>query len=289
MPAELLLDTSSLLYRAFFALPSSLVDTTGQPINAVHGYLDMSAQLYRAQRPARLLHVFDHDWRPAPRVLAYAGYKANRAPDPDGLMPQFDLLRALLDVLGETLVEAPGWEADDAIGTYCAQAPRDSQFAIVTGDRDLLQLVHDGANGPQVRVLFTLKGVKKLRVFDEAAVQAAYGIPAARYADFAVLRGDPSDGLPGVPGVGEKTAQALVSRYASLEALLADADSQPPRLRARLLESATYLEAMRDVVPVRRDVALLVQPGTLDEAVLGQLGERNRLAGAIARLRAARD
>jgi 5'-3' exonuclease len=285
-PRELLLDTSSLLYRAFFALPQSLVGGDGQPINAVHGYLDMTAHLYREQRPGHLIHVFDHDWRPAPRVAAYAGYKAQRPPDPEALPPQFDLLRALLAALGETLAESPGWEADDAIGTRCAQAPPDAEVAIVTGDRDLLQLVRD--DGPQVRVLFTVKGVKQLARFDAAAVQAAYGVPPERYVDFAILRGDPSDGLPGVKGVGEKTAQSLVARYASLDALLADLPSQPPKLAANLEAARAYIAAMREIVPVRRDVAVALDPGALDEARLAELGERHRLAGAIQRLRAAR-
>ncbi len=155
---------------------------------------------------------------------------------------------------------------------------------IVTGDRDLLQLVRDDV---PVRVLFTTRGVSALTPFDEAAVLARYGVPARRYVDFAILRGDPSDGLPGVKGVGEKTARALVARYPSLDALLADPAAQPPRLAASLAASRDYLEAMQAVVPVRTDVDVRTWSGSWDDAHLTDLGERFRLNGPIRRLRAA--
>ena len=229
MPHQLLLDTSSLMYRAFFALPQSISDSDGNPVNALHGYLDMTANLLRDQQPDRLIHVFDHDWRPAARVEAYPDYKAARAADPESvpptLQPQFDQLPALLDALGQTRAEAEGWEADDAIGALCQQAPPGDRVDVVTGDRDMLQLIHDGDGSgdgehPTIRVLYTVRGVSELAEFDATAVEAKYNVPPSRYVDFATLRGDPSDGLPGVAGVGEKTAAKLIGQYESLDALL---------------------------------------------------------------------
>lgn len=282
---RLLLDTSSVLYRAFFALPTSITAPDGSPVNAVRGYLDMTARLVADRRPHDVVHVLDDDWRPAPRVAAFPGYKAERAPDPEGLPAQFSLLSAVLDAVGHTQVHAPGWEADDAIGALCVAAGGDERIDVVTGDRDLLQLVRD----PHVRVLFTVKGVSELTVFDEAAVLERYGVPAGRYVDFAILRGDPSDGLPGVPGVGPKTAADLVNAYPDLEALLADARSQTPRLAQRLAAAGEYMAAMRSVVPVATDVTLETRPGTRDDAALDDLAERHNLEGPINRLREALD
>jgi 5'-3' exonuclease len=284
---SLLLDTSSLAYRAFFALPASITDDAGQPVNAVRGYLDMTANLVRDHRPDEVVHCYDDDWRPAPRVAAYDGYKSARAPDPEGLPPQFDLLRAVLDAFGACQAEAPGWEADDAIGALVEAAEVGDRFDIVTGDRDLIQLVRDG--DPAVRVLFTVKGVKELAVFDVAGVRAKYGIDPDRYVDFATLRGDPSDGLPGVKGVGEKTARDLVRRYSSLDALVADAAAQPPALARRLREAAGYLAAMRAVVPVRWDVEVKVQRPSRDDALLDELATRHKIETPVKRLREALD
>ncbi|MDQ3855557.1 MAG: 5'-3' exonuclease [Chloroflexota bacterium] len=290
----LLLDTSSLMYRAFFALPQSIADAEGNPVNAVHGYLDMTARLVAGHRPARVIHVYDHDWRPAQRVEAFAGYKAHRPADPDALPPQFALLRRVLEALGETQAEAPGWEADDAIAALCARAPSGGRVDIVTGDRDLLQLVAD----PRVRVLFTVRGVSELAEFDGAAVLEKYGVPARRYTELAVLRGDPSDGLPGVKGVGEKTATALVQAYPDLNALLEDAAREEPvgaplarsrKLSAALREAKDYITQMSHVVPVREDVETRVWAPPRDEAALQQLSERGGLGGPLRRLQAARD
>lgn len=282
----LLLDTSSLMYRAFFALPTSIRDDEGRAVNAVHGYLDMTSRLLHDRHPDRVWHVLDDDWRPADRVAAYAGYKADRAEDPEELPWQFDLLRDVLDASGAAVAWAPGWEADDAIGVFAAQAVAGGggSTEIVTGDRDLLQLVHD----PVVRVLFTRRGVSRLDEFDERAVLDAYGVPASRYVDFAVLRGDPSDGLPGLPGVGEKTARRLVAAYPDLAALAADADAQTPRLAAAIRSAGEYLEAMRAVVPVRTDVPVETRTGEPDDDRLDALAAAHRLGGAVGRLRAAR-
>lgn len=286
MVTRLLLDTSSLMYRAFFALPTSITDGR-RPVNAVRGYLDMTARLVASRRPDEVGHVLDDDWRPAGRVEAWGGYKSDRDAEPADLTPQFDLLREVLSVLGERVVYAPGWEADDAIGVLCAQALADDRVEVVTGDRDLLQLVRD--DGPVVRVLYTVKGVSELVEFDESEVEARHGVPPARYVDYATLRGDPSDGLPGVKGVGEKTARGLVARYRSLDDLVADAAALTPRLSEQITAAQDYLVAMRAVVPVRTDVAITVDDGRPDPDAAAALAEARNLEGPIARLREARD
>jgi 5'-3' exonuclease len=277
------------MYRAFFSVPASIVGRDRKPVNAVHGYLDMTARLYDRLHPDDCVHVFDNDWRPAPRVAIYDGYKSTRQPDPEGLPEQFDLLRSVLDAAGLAHAESPGWEAEDAIGALAARGGRGDRFDIVTGDRDLLQLVRD----PAVRVLFTLKGVSELGEFDEAGVLAKYGVPASRYADFAILRGDPSDSLPGVRGVGEKTARALVNAYDSLDSLLreANAERRSPgplqgagRLVATLRDSGDYLAAMRTIVPIRTDVDVEVTRAKGDDDVLEELAKVHRLAGPLERL-----
>ena len=279
---QLLLDTSSLLYRAFFGLPTSIKDPSGRAVNAVHGYLDMTARLYALRTPDIIVHVFDDVYVPAARAQAYPPYKAHRPEDPPELPPQFDLLKDVLDAFALDRAWAPEWEADDAIAALCASADPNDEIGIVTGDRDLLQLVRDAS--PIVRVLFTVKGVTDLAQFDESAVLEKYGVPASRYVDFAILRGDPSDGLPGVSGVGEKTARRLVQAYSSLDALLDDAGSHPKRLAERLAQSRAYVAAMRDVVPVRPDVAVTRERGERDADRLESLAQERRLGGPIRRL-----
>jgi 5'-3' exonuclease len=289
MTTHLLLDTSSLMFRAFFSVPVTVVGRDRKPVNAVHGYLDMTGRLIERVRPDECVHVFDNDWRPAPRVAEYDGYKAQRAPDPEGLPEQFELLREVLEAMGLPHAESPGWEAEDAIGALAARGGRGDRFDVVTGDRDLLQLVHD----PEVRVLFTVRGVSELREFDEAGVLEHYGVPASRYADFATLRGDPSDGLPGVRGVGEKTARTLVTAYGSLDELLdeARAERRRPgplrgagRLVATLRDSQEYLDAMSRVVPIRTDVDVEVTRAEPDPERLEELARSHRLVGPVQRL-----
>ena len=246
----------------------------------------MTARLASTYRPDRLIHVFDHDWRPAPRVAAYPAYKVDRPDDPPALPPQFAILRDVLAAYGAMQAEAPGWEADDAIAALCIRAPAGQRIDIVTGDRDLLQLVRDDTGAATIRVLLTVRG-GEMAVFDPAAVMAKYGVPPERYADFATLRGDPSDGLPGVKGIGEKTARTLIGQYADLDALLANVDALAPRIAANLRDAAPYLAAMRQVVPLRTDVDVTLAIGEHDEARLADFGARYRLAGPIARLQAA--
>jgi 5'-3' exonuclease len=290
MAHRMLLDTSSLMFRAFFSTPTSVRDRRGRPINAVHGYLGMTSYLLRERDPDEVVHCYDADWRPPARVAEYDGYKANRPPDPEGLPDQFEVLRGMLDALGVAQAEAPGWEAEDAIGCLCARAKRSDRIDIVTGDRDLIQLVRD----PAVRVLFTLRGVSELAVYDEAGVLAKFGVPPDRYVDFAILRGDPSDGLPGVRGVGEKTARALVQAYPSLDSMVADAAApertgaplrRSPSLRASLRDAADYIATMRRVVPIRTDLEVTTWRSEGDAALVDRLAERHRLTGPVRGLR----
>lgn len=283
MAYRLLLDTSSLFYRAYFALPTSIKAADGTPVNALRGYLDMTARLISSHQPDEVLHVRDDEECPAPRMAAYPSYKQHRPPMPEGLAEQFALLWPVVAALGMDMVDSEGWEADDAIGTLCARARPGDRVEIVTGDRDLIQLVRDA--DPSVRLLFTLKGVSELGAFDEAAVRAKYGMPPSRYAEFATLRGDPSDGLPGVKGVGEKTALQLVQAYDSLDALYADLLSQPPGLARKLSDARQYVRDMREVVPVRCDVGLRRSAGARDDAVLDQIAERWNLEAPLRRIR----
>ncbi|MDP8956984.1 MAG: 5'-3' exonuclease [Actinomycetota bacterium] len=289
---RLLLDTSSLMYRAYFALPRTITNKDGQPVNALHGYLDMCSQLIRDRKPTTVVHCFDNDWRPARRVAAYKGYKATRAVDPEGLPEQFEVLHELIEAAGMARAEAKGWEAEDAIGSLCSRAKNKDAFEIVTGDRDLIQCVRD----PHVKVLFTRRGVSQLDLLDEAGVEAKYGVPPSRYADFAILRGDPSDELPGIKGVGEVMARALVRTYPSLEALQQDAlaprsQAGPLRsaagLKAKIRDATGYLAAMQEVVPIRTDLDVDVVEGKNDDDRLDQLAERYRLTGPVRRLREA--
>jgi 5'-3' exonuclease len=291
---RLLLDVSSLTYRAFFAMPDTVTAPDGAPVNAVHGYLDMVTRLIATRRPDEVVHVYDHDWRPVARTDIYPGYKSTRPPEPEAITRQFELLRTILDRTGLLQAETVGWEAEDAIGAFAVEARKEDRIEIVSGDRDLIQVVRD----PVVKLLYTLRGVSELAEYDEAGVLAKYAVPASRYIDFAILRGDPSDALPGVRGVGEKTARELVNAYDSLDDLLADAAQTHPRagplkgkpaLRARILEAREYIEAMRRLVPVNATAPLSVWSGERDDDALRALAEEHGLKGPAQRLLAALD
>jgi 5'-3' exonuclease len=291
---QLLLDVSSLMYRAFFAWGRELRSPGGRPVGAVHGYLDMVTRLIVSRRPDEVVHAYDHEWRPVARTDMYAGYKANRAPDPEDLPEQFPMLRQVLDLAGMAQAMTRGWEAEDAIGAICADASASDRIEIVSGDRDLIQLVRD----PTVKLLFTLRGVSELLELDEAGVLEKYGVPAARYLDFAILRGDASDGLPGVRGVGEKTARGLVQAYGSLDELLADARSSAPKpgpmkgkpaLRVRVAEAAKYVATMQLLVPVNAVAPIDRWQGERDDEGLTALAEELALRGPVKRLLAALD
>jgi 5'-3' exonuclease len=290
----MLLDAASLYYRAFYGVPETMTAPDGTPVNAVRGLLDMMSRLLRARPPGQLVACLDASWRPAFRVAAIPSYKAHRAnPDgteqaPEALTAQIPVIEQVLAAAGVAMAAAAGYEADDVIGTLTARAA--GPVDVVTGDRDLFQLVDD-ARG--IRVVYTARGLSKLEIVDEAAVTARYGIPGRSYAAFAALRGDPSDGLPGVAGVGDKTAAALVRTYGTVAAILAALDAGhggfPMGSRARLAADRDYLEACVPVVAVAADAPVPEPGGVLpsrpaDPAALAALDERWGLGSSLGRL-----
>jgi 5'-3' exonuclease len=286
MTSRLLIDGPSLIYRAFFAVPKTITDPNGQPVNAVRGFVDMIGQLITDHHPDEVIAVIDADWRPAFRVAAYPGFKANRAAEPPELTPQLGMIDLVLDAAGIARAEAAGLEADDVIATLSHGTNGDDRDSIVTGDRDLLSLVRD----PNVRLLFTVKGVRELKVFDENEVRTSYGIPPQAYADFATLRGDPSDELPGVRGIGPKIAADLLVKFGSLDELMDNLDSVPTQLRSRLRAATEYLDAMKIVVPLVTDADVEVtQPHAPEREKLAAIAKERNLTGAITRLLTALD
>lgn len=299
----LLLDTPSLYFRAHFGVPDSVRAPDGTPVNAVRGLLDFIARLVVDHRPDTLVACMDADWRPAWRVELIPSYKAHRVaaetgpgtPDeeevPDTLAPQVPVIEAVLDAVGVARVGVAGYEADDVIGTLAGRAA--GPVDIVTGDRDLFQLVDD-ARG--VRVLYPVKGVGTLQVVDGEWLRGRYGVDGPGYADFATLRGDPSDGLPGVPGVGEKTAAKLLESFGDLAGVVAAVDDPAsgltPAQRRRLDGAREYLAVAPKVVRVADDVPLppfdpALPAGPKDPQALRALAERWRLGGSLERLLAA--
>jgi 5'-3' exonuclease len=292
----MLLDTASLYYRAFYGVPETITAPDGTPVNAVRGLLDMISRLVRGRKPDRLIACWDVDWRPAFRVDAIPSYKGHRAEDdgvtertPPALAVQVPVIEDVLTAAGIPIAGAAGYEADDVIGTLAARA--DGPVDVVTGDRDLFQVVDDERG---VRVIYTVRGLVKFDVVDEAVITDRYQIPGRAYAEFAVLRGDPSDGLPGVPGVGDKTAASLIRSFGSVAGILAALDkyaaSVPAGPRARLAASRDYLGAAVPVVRVATDVPLPPLGGSLpsgpaDPDGLEQLTERWGLGSSLHRMR----
>lgn len=274
----MLTDTASLYFRAFYGVPESVRAPDGSPVNAVRGLLDMLARLVDERRPGRLVCCLDADWRPAFRVAAIASYKAHRVAGPDGsedvppaLAAQVPVLLDVLSALGVATLGVAGYEADDVIATLAAREPGPTD--VVTGDRDLFAVVDDAR---EVRVLYVARGVAQREVVDDAAVRRRYGVGAAQYAALAILRGDPSDGLPGVAGIGEKTAAGILDVVGDLPGLLAAVAAGGEGLprRAALLDSLDYVRAAAQAVPVRTDVPI---PSDLDAALPRQVADPERL------------
>ena len=289
----LLVDASSLIYRALFSTPDSVVAPDGTPINAAHGFLGMLARLIDDRDPDFICCATDEDWRPDWRVELIDSYKAYRAEEgsaqeeaEDRLAPQMPLLFDILEGSGIPVMGHPGCEAEDVIGTLAERAP--GPVEIVSGDRDLFQLVRD----PKVKVLYPRRGVSQMDEVDESYIEERYGIPGRAYRDFAVLRGDPSDGLPGVRGIGEKLAASLVKTYGSLDAIVeaASGDKQGV-LIGKVRRDLDYVTRAAKVVAIPTDLPLpemdLSRPdGEPDESVYA-LAERSGLQGALGRLIAA--
>ncbi|WP_083826510.1 5'-3' exonuclease [Hoyosella subflava] len=307
----MLLDGAGLWFRAFYGLPESLTAPDGRPVNAVRGFTDMVAALVRAHRPRRLVVCLDNDWRPDFRVAAIPSYKAHRVEEaarepgevdveevPDSLTPQVDMILDVLDAFGIATAGADGYEADDVLGTLAARETTDPVI-VVSGDRDLLQVVRD--EPVPVRVLYVGRGLAKAELFGPAEVARKYGVPAERagaaYAELALLRGDPSDGLPGVAGIGEKTASKLLLEFGSLEALVAAAADPSSTLatgvRAKIGAAAEYIAAAVPVVRVATDAPVAF---SREDALPSAPSDRRRVAevaqdygieNAIARLTSA--
>ncbi len=295
----MLLDTASMYFRAFYGVPEIKAEN-GTPVNAVRGLLDFISRMVDEYRPTQLACCWDNDWRPAWRVELIPSYKGHRVvavtpsgrPDieevPDPLEQQIPVIRAVLDAFGIAIVGADGYEADDVIGTLATRATVPTE--IVTGDRDLFQLVDDDR---EVRVLYIARGVSKHERVTGDVVRSKYDVDATQYADFATLRGDASDGLPGVAGVGEKTASSLLHKFGDIERLL-DAVDDPdsdlaPGPRRKIADARDYLAVAPQVVAVACDLDLGEPDLTLprepqDPEMLAALAEEFNLDGPVRRL-----
>ena len=304
----MLLDTASLYFRAFYGVPDTIRREDGTPVNAVRGLLDMIARLTTDYGATHLIACWDDDWRPQWRVDLIPSYKSHRVAEivagaadvevvPDALEAQIPMIRRVLELAGIAVVGAAEHEADDVIGTYASHA--ELPVDVVTGDRDLFQVVDDAR---QVRVIYTARGMRNLEVLTDAVVVGKYRVLPGQYADYATLRGDSSDGLPGVAGIGEKTAASLLGEYGTLDGLLAAAADAGSGLsasvRSKLAAAADYLTVAPAVVRIVRDLELptLEEAGAQLHPVLGgsraeieRLATEWNLGGSVRRLLEALD
>lgn len=277
-------DTASLYFRAFYGLPSSMRAPDGRPVNAIRGILDFIARLTTQYQPTHLACAWDDDWRPAWRVELIPSYKAHRVADadaeevPDELSPQVPLIRQALEMLQIPVIGFEDYEADDVLGSLAAKF--DGEVLVVTGDRDLFQLAQ-GNN----KVIYVARGVAKHDLVDNAWVQHKYDIPASAYVDYSVLRGDASDGLPGVAGVGEKSAATLLGRFGDLDGIVAaaadPASGMAAGVRAKIAGSIDYLAAAREVVQVADDLPIPPLAAIADTEVDAQAFEAFSAALAL--------
>ena len=294
------MDSASLYFRSYYAVPESMTSPDGIPVNAVRGFAGMIAQIITERAPSRLVACMDADWRPAFRVAAIPSYKAQRVADlvnnieevPDTLTPQVPIIVDLLDAAGICMAESDGHEADDVIGTL-AHREKTDPVEIITGDRDLFQCVRDEPT--TVRVVYVGAGWRKKTVIGPVELGEKYGLPpvGSAYADMAVLRGDPSDGLPGITGIGEKTAARLITKFGSLQALLdaaaAGSKDVPLRVREAFEHDKDYLAKAPLVVKVNDDALITAScpdpvPGDVDVDRMRALQERWDLGSSVDRL-----
>ncbi len=308
-----LLDGASMWFRSYFGVPSSITAPDGRPVNALRGFLDAVATVITRERPHRLVVCRDDDWRPQWRVDLIPSYKSHRVveetpgaePDveevPDDLTPQVDMIMEILDAFGIPTAGAPQCEADDVLGTLASGEQRDP-VVVVSGDRDLLQLVRD--EPVPVRVLYLGKGLAKAVKWGPAEVADTYGVPVDRagpaYVELALLRGDPSDGLPGVPGIGEKTAATLLAQHGSLESIVAAAQDPRSKMskahRNKLLAATDYIDRAGPVVRVATDADIdwstdgdKLPLAARHPRKVAELAERYGVSSSIGRLQAALD
>jgi 5'-3' exonuclease len=294
----MLLDSASLWYRAYYGMPDTMLAPDGTPVNAIRGYLDMTARLVGIYKPNRLAACLDGDWRPSWRVDIFPAYKANRLEEeseeevePETLTPQIPILLDILDLFGIPVVGVDDYEADDVMATYAEI--EHGPIRIVTGDRDLFQVVDDQRD---IKVVYLAKGISQHDLVDIKYVSDKYAIPGDRYDLFAMFRGDPSDGLPGVKGIGEKGAAVIANNFATVEDVLAAAHkshaSLPPALAKKIIAGADYLSIAPKLVRVARDaplpkVDLSMPKAPADLSKLYQIKDQYGLGASIDRLIAA--
>lgn len=274
---RLLIDAASLWYRAFYGMPESLLSPRGEPINAIKGFFDGFSKIVARYRPTEIAICLDSDWRPGWRVELFPAYKANRLDEagdeaePDLLTPQIEPLLQVAKLAGLSLIEAESQEADDVIATLAVKA--ESDVRVMTGDRDLFQLIR---HSEQIRIIYLAKGIQNHDLVDGAYIQSRYGIPPHRYHLFAAIRGDASDGLPGIKGIGEKGASEIVTHFDSMEEILQAADCSDPRLRPlhqkRIIADRDYAKIAEQLVTCRTDLEV-------DQAGLDSWRERADLLG----------
>ena len=289
-PLTLLVDASSLIYRAYFSVPDTVRADDGTPVNGAYGFLNMLARLIGDLQPARVACCLDSDWRPQWRVDLLESYKAHRVagegePE-DPVEAQIPMIADLLALVGIAALGAPGCEAEDVIATLVSRMRR-RPIAIVSGDRDLFQLVQD----PYVWVLYPKRGVSDLVRVDEKWIEEKYGIPGRSYADFAILRGDPSDGLPGVPGIGEKTAALLIAKHGSLEGVVRASEGATSGPLGKVAVARDYVRRAADVVRMKGDCSVGDPDLTLGKRPISRrlpaLATELSLSGPVGRLTAA--
>ena len=257
----MLLDSASLWYRAYFGVPDTLVSPSGLQVNAIRGYLDMTSKLINLYKPNRIVACLEGDWRPSWRVELFPDYKMNRLDEsgeeeePDTLSPQIPILLDLLEALGFPMLGVDDYEADDLMATFAVNQP--GPVRIVTGDRDLFQLVDDKRD---VKVVYLAKGIANHDLVDLKWIEQKYEIPGDRYGLFAMIRGDASDGLPGIKGIGEKGAASIAKQFTNLDEVMKAATNDDERLttniRKKLLESAEYAKIAPKLVGCATDVSI---------------------------------
>jgi 5'-3' exonuclease len=294
----MLLDSASLWYRAYYGMPDTLLSPSGMPVNAIRGYLDMTARLVGMYSPNRLVACIEGDWRPSWRVDLFPDYKANRLEEdsdveeePETLTPQIPVLLDLIDAFGIPMVGVDDYEADDVMATFATHEK--GPIRVVTGDRDLFQLVDDKRD---IKVVYLARGISQHDLVDTRWVAEKYGIPGDRYALFAMFRGDPSDGLPGVKGIGEKGAALIANHFATVDEALTGAkkgvDTLPPALAKKIIAGEEYLKIAPTLVHCARDVALPKMELSLpskpaDLSQIYQMKEEYGLGASVDRLIAA--
>ena len=293
----MLIDSASLWYRAYYGMPDTMVSPDGAPVNAIRGYLDMTARLIGMYQPSRIVACIEGDWRPSWRVELFADYKANRVDEtgeeeePDTLAPQIPILLDVIEAFGILVIGVDDFEADDVIASFAEQQP--GPVRIVTGDRDMFQLVDDEKD---VAVVYLAKGLSQHELVDRKWVSERYQIPGERYALFATFRGDPSDGLPGVKGIGEKGAALIANHFLTAQEAILGAEeghpALPPALAKKIISGKDYLAFAPTLVQCAKDISLpnislAIPKRPKDFQAIRELQERHALGASVDRLIAA--